>query len=65
METVLRKQLISRFITVGVTAGAIILLLYFVINFWVLKPVDNLSTAAKAWADRNFAARSIVTGATD
>ena len=65
MEGVLRKQLISRFITVGVTAGAIILLLYILINLWVLKPVDNLSTAAKDWADRNFAARSDLTGAAD
>ncbi|HEW79585.1 MAG TPA: HAMP domain-containing protein [Phycisphaerales bacterium] len=62
MEAILQAQLISRGLTTGATAIAIILLIYLVINIWVIKPVTNLATAAKEWATRNFSARSIPIG---
>ena len=65
MEEILESQLISRGITAAATAFVIIFLIYLVLNYWVIKPVTNLVTAAREWADRNFAARSTPTGPSD
>jgi HAMP domain-containing protein len=65
MENILRAQLVSRGLTTGITALAIILIIYFVLKTWVIKPVNNLATTAKEWARRNFSARANPIGPAD
>jgi serine phosphatase RsbU (regulator of sigma subunit) len=65
MEEVLRNQLISRGFTTLATTLAIILMIYFVLKSWVIKPVNNLASSAKEWARRNFSARSSLMGPAD
>jgi serine phosphatase RsbU (regulator of sigma subunit) len=65
MERILRAQVISRGLTTGVTALAIILLIYLVIRIWVIRPINNLAAAARKWATRNFSARSAPIGPAD
>jgi HAMP domain-containing protein len=65
MEKILRGQLVSRGFTTATTALAIILIIYFVLKTWVIKPVNNLATTAKQWAKRNFSARADPTGPAD
>jgi HAMP domain-containing protein len=65
MERILRAQVVSRSVMAGITALAIILLLYLVIRIWVIRPVNNLAGAAREWAGRNFSVRSIPMGPAD
>jgi len=50
MEQILRSQLISRSLVITATATILIFLIYLIIKSWVIKPVNNLLTAAKQWA---------------
>jgi HAMP domain-containing protein len=65
MEKILRSQLISRGFTTLATTAAVILMIYFVLKMWVIKPVNNLAITAKEWARRNFSARSSPMGPAD
>lgn len=65
MEKMLQAQVVSRSFVAGITALAIILLLFLVIRIWVIRPVNNLAGAAREWAGRNFSVRSIPMGPAD
>lgn len=65
MEGILKTQLISRITFTSLTSLALILILSIVIERWVIKPINNLSTTARKWADRNFSARAMPIGAAD
>lgn len=57
MEGILWAQLLSRTLGAGAIAIAIMALIYFVINLWVLKPFGRLAAGAKKWSQRDFSAR--------
>ncbi len=65
MQRILRGQLISRAVSVGVAATAIIALVFVTMSRWVLEPISHLQAAIKAWSDRRFSVRSKVTGPAD
>lgn len=65
MQKVLRNQLISRAVSVGAAAAAIIVLVFLTMSKWVIEPLSRLQAAIKAWSERRFSVRSEVTGPDD
>jgi len=65
VEEVLRGQLLSRTVTMGTTAVALITLIFLALHVWATKPVARLTEAAKAWSERIFSTRVDVTGPTE
>lgn len=62
MGSILRDQLVSRSLRAGATALVTVGLIFLGMNGWLLRPLFRLKAAAKAWAGRDFSARSEVTG---
>lgn len=62
IEGILHQQLISRAVTTGVTALAIIVLIFLALHFWTIRPIERLVEVAGTWSTRVFSARADVTG---
>lgn len=65
VEDTLRAEVLSRLITVAIVGVLLMLLIFFVVNNLVLKPVARLAVAAKAWSARGFSTRSEVAGSAE
>ena len=62
VESILRRQLLSRVATTGATALAIIVLIFLTLHFWSIRPIERLVEVAGAWSARVFSARADTTG---
>ena len=62
VESILRRQLLSRATTTGATALAIIVLIFLALHFWSIRPIERLVEVAGAWSARVFSARADTTG---
>ena len=62
VESILRRQLLSRAATTGATALAIIVLIFLALHFWSIRPIERLVEVAGAWSARVFSARADATG---
>lgn len=65
LDDLLASQLISRAINAAVMALAVTLLIFLAVNRWVLTPILQLLTAARAWSGRDFGARAKPSGPED
>jgi serine phosphatase RsbU (regulator of sigma subunit) len=65
MESVLRRQLLSRAVTMALTAVGIMVLIFLAIQLWAIRPITRLAEVARAWSARDFSARADPMGAAE
>lgn len=62
VQSILRRQLMSRAVNTGSTALAIIVLIFLALHFWSIQPIKRLVEVAEAWSARVFSVRAEVSG---
>lgn len=65
MESLIRRQLISRGISTALIGMGILVLLLSAMRVWVVKPLAELKQAGHDWSQRDFATRARPTGPRD
>lgn len=65
METILRDQLLGRGLSLIFIAVAMVVCIWWTVNHWVMKPIDDLIRPVKLWATQDFSARAPLTGPVD
>lgn len=58
----MRGMLSSRITNTIATAASVMLLLFLGMHFWAIRPFRRLARAARAWASKDFSARSTLPG---
>ena len=65
MEGILRVQLLGRGLSLMLTAIAIIICIWWTVNHWIIKPLDDLVRPVKLWGTSDITARAPLTGPVD